>query len=91
VTKNNSSGEISLYFRTWETRRTTFDFPTAHVIVNAAVLPVANFNFERSVEVVREVLMSPVELLLIDFTSVTLLAPDLPVMEHVALRALETV
>lgn len=91
MTKSYSSGEISLYFRTWETRRTTFDLPTAQEMVKEAVLPVANFNLERSVEVVREVLTSPVELLLIDFTSMTLLVPDLPVMEHVALRALETV
>ena len=88
---DSPSCEISLYFRTWETRRTTFDLPTAQEMVKEAVLPVANFNLERSVEVVREVLTSPVELLLIDFTSMTLLVPDLPVMEHVALRALETV
>ena len=60
-------------------------------MVKEAVLPAANFNLERSVEEVSEVLTSPVELLLIDFTSMTLSLPDLPVMEHVALRALETV
>ena len=60
-------------------------------MVKESVLPEANFNLERSVEVVREVLTSPVELLLIDFTSMTLLVPDLPVMEHVAFRALGTV
>ena len=60
-------------------------------MVKAAVLPAANFNFERNVEVEREVLMSPFELLFTDFTNVTLLEPDFPVMEHVALRALETV
>ena len=60
-------------------------------MVKEAVLPAANFNFERNVEVEREVLMSPFELLFTDFTSVTLLEPDLPVMEQVALRALETV
>ena len=61
------------------------------MIVNEAVFPVVNFSFDRSVEEVSVVLMSPVGLLLIDFTSVTLLAPDLPVMEHEALRAFETV
>ena len=60
-------------------------------MVNEAIFPVVNFNFDRSVELVREVLMRPVELLLIDFTSVTVLAPDLPAIEQVALRALETV
>jgi hypothetical protein len=60
-------------------------------MVNEATLPVVNFNFERTVGVVREVLMSPFELLFTDFTNVTLLEPDLPAMEHVALRALETV
>ena len=53
-------------------------------MVNEAVLPAANFNFERNVVVVSEVLMSPFELLFTDFTNVTLLEPDLPVMEHVA-------
>ena len=77
--------------RTWETLRTTFDLPTAHVMVKEAVLPEANFNFERSVAVVSDVLMRPAELLLIDFTKVTVLIADLPVMEHVALRALEMV
>jgi len=56
-----------------------------------AVFPAANFNFERNVEDVSEVLMSPFELLFTDFTNVTLLEPDLPVMEHNARRALETV
>lgn len=60
-------------------------------MVNKAVLPVVNFSFDRSDEEVSVVLMSPAELLLINFTSVTLLAPDLPAMEHEALRALETV
>ena len=60
-------------------------------MVKEAVLPAANFNFERNVEVVREVLTSPLELLFTDLTKVMLLVPDFPVMEHVALRALETV
>lgn len=60
-------------------------------MVNEAIFPVVNFNFDRSVELVREVLMRPVELLLTDFTSVTVLAPDFPAIEQVALRALETV
>lgn len=60
-------------------------------MVKEAVLPEANFNFERSVAVVSDVLMRPAELLLIDFTKVTVLIADLPVMEHVALRALEMV
>ena len=60
-------------------------------MVNKAVLPVVNFSFDRSDEEVSVVLMSPAELLLINFTSVTLLAPDLPAMEHEAFRALETV
>lgn len=60
-------------------------------MVNEAVFPVVNFSFDRSVDVVSEVLMTPLELLFTDFTKVTLLAPDLPVMEHVALPALETV
>ena len=53
-------------------------------MLNEAVLLVASFNFERKVAIVREVLMSPVELLFTDFTRVMLLEPDLPVMEHVA-------
>ena len=60
-------------------------------MVKEAVLPALNFSFDRSVDVVSEVLMTPFEVLFTDFTKVTLLAPDLPVMEHVALRALETV
>jgi len=60
-------------------------------MVNEAVLPAANFNFERNVVVVSEVLMSPFELLFTAFTNVTLLEPDLPVMEHDARRALGTV
>ena len=60
-------------------------------MVKEAVLPAVNFSFDRSVEEVSEVLMTPFEVLFTDFTKVTLLAPDLPVMEHVALRALETV
>ena len=60
-------------------------------MVKEAVLPALNFSFDRSVEEVSEVLMTPFEVLFTDFTKVTLLAPDLPVMEHVALRALETV
>jgi len=60
-------------------------------MVKEAVLPAANFNFERNIEVERGVLMSPFELLFTDFTKVMLLEPDFPVMEHVALRALETV
>ena len=91
MTKSNRCGEVNLYFRTCETRRTTFDLPTPQVMVKEAVLPAANFNFERNVEVEREVLMSPFELLFTDFTNVTSLEPDLPVMEHVARRALETV
>ena len=61
------------------------------MMVKEAVLPAVNFSFDRSVEEVSEVLMTPFEVLFTDFTKVTLLAPDLPVMEHVALRALETV
>ncbi len=53
-------------------------------MVKEAVLPAANFNFERNVEVVREVLTSPLELLFTDLTKVMLLVPDFPVMEHVA-------
>jgi hypothetical protein len=53
-------------------------------MVKEAVLPAANFNFERKVAIVREVLMIPVELLFTDFTRVMLLEPDLPVMEQVA-------
>ena len=60
-------------------------------MVKEAVLPAANFNFERNIEVEREVLMSPFGLLFTDFTKVMLLEPDFPVMEQVALRALETV
>ena len=60
-------------------------------MVKEAVLPAVNFSFDRSVDEVSEVLMTPFEVLFTDFTKVTLLAPDLPVMEHVALRALETV
>ena len=51
----------------------------------------ASFNFVRKVAVVREVLIRPVELLFAPFTNVMLREPDFPVMEHVALRALETV
>ena len=65
--------------------------PTAQEMVKEAVLPAANFNFERNIEVEREVLMSPFGLLFTDFTKVMLLEPDFPVMEQVALRALETV
>ena len=50
-----------------------------------------SFNFVRKVAVVREVLIRPVELLFAPFTNVMLREPDFPVMEHVALRALETV
>lgn len=60
-------------------------------MVKEAVLPAVNLSFERSVEEVSEVLMRPLELLFTDFTRVTFLAPDFPVTEHVALRALETV
>ena len=60
-------------------------------MVKAAVLPAVNLSFDRSIEEVSEVLMTPFELLFTGFTKVTLLAPDLPVMVHVALRALETV
>ena len=60
-------------------------------MVNAAVLPAESFNFVRNVAEVREVLMRPVELLFAAFTNVMLREPDLPAMEHVALRALETV
>ena len=60
-------------------------------MVNAAVLPAESFNFVRNVAEVREVLMRPVELLFTAFTNVMLREPDLPAMEHVALRALETV
>ena len=60
-------------------------------MVKEAVLPEANFNFERSVAVVSDVLMRPAELLLIDFTKVTVLIGVFPVMVHVALRALEMV
>ena len=61
------------------------------VIVNEAFLVAASFNFVRKVAVVREVLMRPVELLFAPFTNVMSREPDFPVMEHVALRALETV
>ena len=61
------------------------------VIVNEAFLVAASFNFVRKVAVVREVLIRPVELLFAPFTNVMLREPDFPVMEHVALRALETV
>ena len=84
MTISNRCGEVNLYFRTCETRRTTFDLPTPQVMVKEAVLPAANFNFERNVEVVREVLTSPLELLFTDLTKVMLLVPDFPVMEHVA-------
>lgn len=50
-----------------------------------------SFNFVRKVAVVREVLMRPFELLFTVFTNVMLREPDLPVIEHVAIRALETV
>jgi hypothetical protein len=60
-------------------------------MVNAAVLPAESFNFVRNVAEVREVLMRPVELLFTAFTNVMLREPDLPAIEHVALRALETV
>lgn len=50
-----------------------------------------SFNFVRKVAEVREVLMRPFELLFTVFTNVMLREPDLPVIEHVALRALETV
>ena len=60
-------------------------------MVNAAVLPAESFNFVRNVAEVREVLMRPVELLFTAFTNVMLREPDLPAMEHLALRALETV
>ena len=62
-----------------------------HVMVNEAFLVAASFNFVRKVAVVREVLIRPVELLFAPFTNVMLREPDFPVMEHVALRALETV
>ena len=61
------------------------------VIVNEAFLVAASFNFVRKVAVVREVLIRPVELLFTPFTNVMSREPDFPVMEHVALRALETV
>lgn len=61
------------------------------VIVNEAFLVAASFNFVRKVAVVREVLIRPVELLFAPFTNVMSREPDFPVMEHVALRALETV
>ena len=60
-------------------------------MVNEAFLVAASFNFVRKVAVVREVLIRPVELLFAPFTNVMLREPDFPVMEHVALRALETV
>ena len=60
-------------------------------MVNAAVFPAESFNFVRNVAEVREVLMRPVELLFTAFTNVMLREPDLAAMEHVALRALETV
>ena len=60
-------------------------------MVNAAFLVAESFNFVRKVAVVREVLMRPVELLFAPFTNVMSREPDFPVMEHVALRALETV
>ena len=62
-----------------------------HVMVNEAFLVAASFNFVRKVAVVREVLIRPVELLFAPFTNVMSREPDFPVMEHVALRALETV
>ena len=61
------------------------------MIVNEAFLVAESFNFVRKVAVVREVLMRPFELLFTVFTNVMLREPDLPVIEHVALRALETV
>ena len=61
------------------------------MIVNEAVFPTESFSFVRNVAEVREVLMRPVELLFTAFTNVMLREPDLPAMEHVALRALETV
>jgi len=60
-------------------------------MVKEADFPEASFNLERSVEVVREVLMRPFALLFTDFTKVTFREPDLPAIEQVALRALETV
>ena len=60
-------------------------------MVNEAFLVAASFNFVRKVAVVREVLIRPVELLFAPFTNVMSREPDFPVMEHVALRALETV
>lgn len=60
-------------------------------MVKEAVLPAVNLSFDRSVDEVSEVLIRPLVLLFTDFTKVTLVAPDLPVIEHVALRALETV
>ena len=62
-----------------------------HVMVKEAFLVAASFNLVRKVAVVREVLIRPVELLFAPFTNVMLREPDFPVMEHVALRALETV
>ena len=60
-------------------------------MVKEAVLPAVNLSFDRSVDEVSEVLIRPLVLLFTDFTKVTLVAPDFPVIEHVALRALETV
>ena len=60
-------------------------------MVKEAVLPFANFNFARNVALVREVLTSPFALLLTDFTNVIVREPDLPVTEHVDLRAFGTV
>lgn len=60
-------------------------------MVKEAVLPAVNLSFKRSVDEVSEVLMTPLELLFTDLTRVTFLAPDFPVTEQVALRALETV
>jgi hypothetical protein len=42
--------------------------PTAQVMVKEAVLPAVNLSFERSVDEVSEVLMTPLELLFTDFT-----------------------
>ena len=61
------------------------------MIVNEAFFPAESFNFERKVALVREVLMRPVELLFTVFTNVMVFEPALPVMEHDAFRALETV
>lgn len=90
-TFNSEKNPLSIHLRTWETLRTTFDLPTAQVMVKEAVLPAVNLSFERSVDEVSEVLMTPLELLFTDLTRVTFLAPDFPVTEQVALRALETV